>query len=100
MSGYLPLGFEYGIELTYPEPEGTSSGMLNFLAQVFKCCIFPPSREAKEMNGRKKSFFFSQIFGIIFTLCDGKVIDKWGTLAGNILLSSFLLLGMIVTGKI
>lgn len=60
MSGYLPLGFEYGIELTYPEPEGTSSGMLNFLAQVCKCCIFTTSRDAKETSGRKKSFFSSR----------------------------------------
>lgn len=96
MSGYLPLGFEYGIELTYPEAEGTSSGMLNFLAQVCKCCIIPPSRDALE----KKNLFFSQIFGIIFTICDGKVMDKWGTFAGNILLSCFLLVGTIVTGEI
>ncbi|XP_056915423.1 feline leukemia virus subgroup C receptor-related protein 2 [Takifugu flavidus] len=73
MSGYLPLGFEYGIELTYPEAEGTSSGMLNVLAQIF---------------------------GIIFTICDEKVIDKWGTLAGNIFLTCFLLIGTIITGLI
>lgn len=34
MTGYLPLGFEFAVELTYPESEGTSSGMLNCSAQV------------------------------------------------------------------
>lgn len=36
MTGYLPLGFEYAVELTYPESEGTSSGLLNCSAQVCK----------------------------------------------------------------
>ena len=36
MTGYLPLGFEFAAELTFPEPEGTSSGLLNAAAQV-KC---------------------------------------------------------------
>lgn len=40
MLGYLPLGFEYGVELTYPEAEGTSAGLLNCSAQVCKRCIF------------------------------------------------------------
>lgn len=35
MTGYLPLGFEFAIELTYPTPEGTSSGLLNCSAQVY-----------------------------------------------------------------
>uniref|UniRef100_A0A673HIY8 Feline leukemia virus subgroup C cellular receptor family, member 2a n=1 Tax=Sinocyclocheilus rhinocerous TaxID=307959 RepID=A0A673HIY8_9TELE len=34
MTGYLPLGFEFAVELTYPESEGTSSGLLNCSAQV------------------------------------------------------------------
>ncbi|XP_053191139.1 feline leukemia virus subgroup C receptor-related protein 2 [Scomber japonicus] len=73
MTGYLPLGFEFAVELTYPESEGTSSGLLNCSAQIF---------------------------GIIFTISQGKIIDKWGTLAGNIFLSIFLLIGTIITGLI
>jgi FLVCR family feline leukemia virus subgroup C receptor-related protein len=38
MTGYLPVGFEFAAELTYPEPEGTSSGLLNTSAQV--TCFF------------------------------------------------------------
>lgn len=42
MTGYLPLGFEFAAELTYPESEGTSSGLLNVSAQVgvlFSLCL-------------------------------------------------------------
>ncbi|XP_023126571.3 feline leukemia virus subgroup C receptor-related protein 2 isoform X2 [Amphiprion ocellaris] len=73
MTGYLPIGFEFAVELTYPESEGTSSGLLNCSAQVF---------------------------GIIFTICQGKIIDSFGTLAGNIFLCVFLLIGTIMTGLI
>lgn len=34
MTGYLPVGFEFAAELTYPEPEGTSAGILNAASQV------------------------------------------------------------------
>uniref|UniRef100_A0A3Q3E1J3 FLVCR choline and putative heme transporter 2a n=1 Tax=Labrus bergylta TaxID=56723 RepID=A0A3Q3E1J3_9LABR len=73
MTGYLPLGFEFAVELTYPESEGTSSGLLNCSAQIF---------------------------GIIFTIAQGKIIDKWGTLTGNIFLCIFLLIGSVMTGFI
>uniref|UniRef100_A0A8C8DI78 Major facilitator superfamily (MFS) profile domain-containing protein n=1 Tax=Oryzias sinensis TaxID=183150 RepID=A0A8C8DI78_9TELE len=72
MTGYLPLGFEFAVELTYPESEGTSSGLLNCSAQVF---------------------------GIIFTICQGKIIDAYGTRAGNIFLCVFLLIGTVMTGE-
>nr|XP_057947121.1 heme transporter FLVCR2 isoform X2 [Doryrhamphus excisus] len=73
MTGYLPLGFEFAVELTYPESEGTSSGLLNCSAQIF---------------------------GIIFTISQGKIIDRWGTLGGNIFLCVFLLIGTVMTGFI
>lgn len=34
MTGYLPVGFEFAAELTYPEPELISSGLLNATAQA------------------------------------------------------------------
>ncbi|PWA16546.1 hypothetical protein CCH79_00004527, partial [Gambusia affinis] len=70
MTGYLPLGFEFAVELTFPESEGTSSGLLNFSAQIF---------------------------GIAFTIGQGKIIDKWGTLPGNVFLCIFLLIGTVMT---
>ena len=48
MTGYLPVGFEFAAEITYPESEGTSSGLLNASAQFF---------------------------GIIFTIADGKLLN-------------------------
>jgi hypothetical protein len=36
MTGYLPVGFEFAAEITFPESEGTSSGLLNASAQVKK----------------------------------------------------------------
>ncbi|XP_069805808.1 choline/ethanolamine transporter FLVCR2 [Dendropsophus ebraccatus] len=73
MTGYLPLGFEFAAELTHPESEGTSSGLLNVSAQVF---------------------------GLIFTTAQGQILDRFGIQAGNIFLCCFLLIGAIITGFI
>uniref|UniRef100_A0A8U7M4M5 FLVCR choline and putative heme transporter 2 n=1 Tax=Corvus moneduloides TaxID=1196302 RepID=A0A8U7M4M5_CORMO len=73
MTGYLPLGFEFAAELTYPESEGTSSGLLNVSAQIF---------------------------GIAFTIGQGQIMDRFGTKAGNLLLCSFLFLGTVMTAFI
>lgn len=73
MTGYLPLGFEFGVEITYPESEGTSSGLLNA---------------------------FAQIFGIIFTLIQGRLTTAYGPLAGNLFLSAWIFLGIILTALI
>ena len=34
MTGFLPIGFEFAAEITYPAAEGTMSGLLNASAQV------------------------------------------------------------------
>ncbi|NXA84221.1 FLVC2 protein, partial [Thryothorus ludovicianus] len=73
MTGYLPLGFEFAAELTYPESEGTSSGLLNVSAQIF---------------------------GIVFTIGQGQIMDHFGTKEGNLLLCSVLFLGTIMTAFI
>ncbi|KAJ8355820.1 hypothetical protein SKAU_G00186140 [Synaphobranchus kaupii] len=73
MTGYLPLGFEFGVEITYPESEGTSSGLLNA---------------------------FAQIFGIIFTLIQGKLTTDYNPLAGNIFLCAWIFAGIILTALI
>ncbi|XP_037551297.1 feline leukemia virus subgroup C receptor-related protein 2 [Nematolebias whitei] len=73
MTGYLPLGFEFAVELTFPESEGTSSGLLNCSAQIF---------------------------GIIFIISQRQIIEKWGNFPGNIFLCVFLLIGTIITGLI
>ncbi|XP_058612338.1 feline leukemia virus subgroup C receptor-related protein 1 isoform X3 [Onychostoma macrolepis] len=73
MTGYLPIGFEFGVEITYPESEGTSSGLLNA---------------------------FAQVFGIIFTLIQGKLTTNYGPLSGNIFLCAWILLGIVLTALI
>ncbi|PIO22990.1 hypothetical protein AB205_0103570 [Aquarana catesbeiana] len=73
MTGYLPLGFEFAAELTHPESEGTSSGLLNVAAQVF---------------------------GLIFTTAQGQILERFSVRAGNLFLCSFLLAGAIITGFI
>ncbi|KAG7508752.1 feline leukemia virus subgroup C receptor-related protein 1 [Solea senegalensis] len=73
MTGYLPLGFEFGVEITYPESEGTSSGLLNA---------------------------FAQIFGIIFTLIQGRLTTDYNPLVGNIFLCVWILLGILLTALI
>ena len=40
MTGYLPIGFEVGAEITYPISEATSSGLLNVSAQVINTFNF------------------------------------------------------------
>ncbi|XP_052087273.1 feline leukemia virus subgroup C receptor-related protein 2-like [Mytilus californianus] len=73
MTGYLPVGFEIAAEITYPESEGTSSGLLNASAQLF---------------------------GIIFTISMRAMMNEVSIFGANITLSSFLLLGTILTALI
>ncbi|KAM5164882.1 choline/ethanolamine transporter FLVCR1 [Mantella aurantiaca] len=73
MTGYLPLGFEFAVEITYPESEGTSSGLLNASAQIF---------------------------GILFTLAQGKLTTDYSSQAGNIFLCAWMFVGIILTALI
>ncbi|XP_063775127.1 heme transporter FLVCR1 [Pseudophryne corroboree] len=73
MTGYLPLGFEFAVEITYPESEGTSSGLLNASAQIF---------------------------GILFTLAQGKLMSDYDPRAGNIFLCAWMFVGIILTAFI
>ncbi|KAK2723563.1 uncharacterized MFS-type transporter C09D4.1-like isoform X2 [Artemia franciscana] len=70
MTGYLPVGFEFAAELTYPEPEGTSSGLLNASAQVF---------------------------GILLTLLAGYLLTSVSDLVSNFVLCGLLLVGSALT---
>ncbi|XP_017310198.1 feline leukemia virus subgroup C receptor-related protein 1 [Ictalurus punctatus] len=73
MTGYLPIGFEFAVEITYPESEGTSSGLLNA---------------------------FAQLFGIIFTFIQGKLTTDYNPLVGNIFLCAWIFIGIILTALI
>lgn len=73
MTGYLPVGFEFAAELTYPEPEGTSAGLLNASAQIF---------------------------GIFFTMMYAELFDAIGDMGANITMAAMLCVGTIVTAVI
>jgi len=73
MNGYLAVGYELAAELTYPESEGTSSGMLNAVVQVF---------------------------GIIFTLVYRLILDAVGDKKANLFLSGTLVIGTFLTAMI
>ena len=70
MTGYMSIGFEYGAELTYPEPEGTSAGLLNVSAQIF---------------------------GIILTITMSTLIDSQGSFWAVLLLAIVLSNGVILS---
>ncbi|XP_076234624.1 choline/ethanolamine transporter flvcr2a isoform X2 [Calliopsis andreniformis] len=70
MTGYLPVGFEFAAELTYPEPEGTSAGLLNAVCQIF---------------------------GITFTTLYGFLFHSWGDFWANIVLCVTLAFGAFLT---
>ncbi|KAK9888911.1 hypothetical protein WA026_001132 [Henosepilachna vigintioctopunctata] len=73
MTGLLPVGFELAAELTYPEPEGTSAGLLNAA---------------------------SQVFGIIFTSIYSVILYHAGDIWANAVMSLMLLIGTILTACI
>uniref|UniRef100_A0AAF5RWX7 Choline/ethanolamine transporter FLVCR1 n=1 Tax=Wuchereria bancrofti TaxID=6293 RepID=A0AAF5RWX7_WUCBA len=73
MTGYLPIGFEFASELTFPVAEGTASGLLNASAQIF---------------------------GIALTLCVGFILQYGNVLASNLTLTGFLIFGTFLTALI
>ena len=93
MTGYLPVGFEFAAELTYPEPEGTSSGLLNTSAQV---------NTYKLSNCWKIIFylFYSKVFGIAFIYGQGTLLNTIGVFYSNLFVCVALGIGLIITGLI
>ena len=72
MTGYLPVGFEFAAEITYPAPEGTSSGLLNCSAQIF---------------------------GFILTAAMGAVLAKYDPITANGAIAAILFVGTVRTCK-
>jgi FLVCR family feline leukemia virus subgroup C receptor-related protein len=70
MTGYLPVGFELAAEITYPEAEGTTSGLLNASAQIF---------------------------GLAVTWIASAMLDQIGTSLTNSILCGLLVVGSILT---
>lgn len=76
MTGYLPVGFEFAVEITYPEPEGSSSGLLNASAQLFGIALTFSQRALFEYN------------------------ERLGTIYANALACAMLLLAVLMTAFI
>lgn len=70
MTGYLPVGFELATEITYPESEGTSCGLLNQS---------------------------SMAFGLVLTYSQNMILSNYGSLYGNIFLCVILFIGSIIS---
>lgn len=73
MTGLLPVGFELAAEMTYPEPEGTSAGLLNA---------------------------GSQVFGIIFTNLYSVILKELTDVWANAIMAAMLLVGTVLTACI
>ncbi|VDL97975.1 unnamed protein product [Schistocephalus solidus] len=69
-SGFLPLGFEYAAEITYPANEGLSSGLLNMTAHII---------------------------GIFLTLVSTVLINQYDGLAANLFMLVTMVLAAIPT---
>lgn len=70
MTGYLPVGYEFAAEITFPESEGTASGLLTASAMCF---------------------------GIVMTLGMRAMMNQVSILAANIFVSVVLLVGTVMT---
>ncbi|KAG8504432.1 Feline leukemia virus subgroup C receptor-related protein 1 [Galemys pyrenaicus] len=103
MTGYLPLGFEFAVEITYPEPEGTSSGLLNAAAQVG--LLRPARRPGRGQQGncsfRCKNAAFSSFPGTRARGLDSREGLGQGTLkppcSGAVFSSRLQIFGILFT---
>ena len=58
MTGFIPVGFEFAAEITYPISEGTSSGILNASAQVGLKQISVKNHPLLPALTKSSSYFF------------------------------------------
>ncbi|XP_035232010.1 feline leukemia virus subgroup C receptor-related protein 1-like isoform X2 [Stegodyphus dumicola] len=73
MTGYLPVGFDFGAEITYPESEAMSASLLNAS---------------------------TQIFSIILTIISSGMLQSYGDFSSNIFFCSMLFIGTIIVACI
>lgn len=89
MTGFMPVGFELVSEVTYPEPEGTSCGLLNSSAEVTNF----QSNNKLIINLSIKF----KVFGILFTYFQGRLLTMYGAFVGNVFICACLFFGSIIT---
>jgi MFS transporter, FLVCR family, feline leukemia virus subgroup C receptor-related protein len=90
MTGYLPLGFEFAAELTFPLAEGTTSGLLNGSAQAFGI--------AMTYGMGKVGGHLQQPMDYIFV--SPQVMHELSIFWSNFIMTAFLLVGFFMTALI
>ena len=85
MTGYLPVGFEFAAEITYPTSEFLTSGLLNMSANV------------SSMHGYLGRGTL-QLFGIILTYSCQYLIDIDRVLLSMLVMVACLVIGGVLTG--
>ena len=73
LAGYMPVGFELGSEITYPEPEGTTGGLV---------------------------ILATQIMSVFHAMAYSELVRSLGDLWANVVMSGTLLIGTVATAMI
>ena len=68
MTGYLPVGFELGVELTYPENEATVTGFLNASAQFFGVLLTLGLGEIMSLAGENSVLYANLVACVVIGL--------------------------------
>ena len=69
LTGYLPVGYEFAAEITFPEPEGTSAGLLNASAQIFGVLMTYSAGIVLDSLGINWMLIFASIALVIGLIC-------------------------------
>lgn len=96
MTGYLPVGFEFAAELTYPEPEVTSSGLLNASAQVFGILL----TMGKHKRPVGMIYYSSRHIRLLSLTAGSKLLESYGDVVCNGTLTASLAFGALLTALI
>ena len=71
MTGYLPIGFEFASEISWPESETTSSGFLNLAAMLVGAFLTPIAEAVISKSGTTTAnigIFQNEILLMVFVL--------------------------------
>ncbi|XP_055620045.1 feline leukemia virus subgroup C receptor-related protein 2-like [Toxorhynchites rutilus septentrionalis] len=71
MTGFQPIGYEFAAELTFPEPDGPVSGMLNISTQIFGIAVTLLISGLQQFLG---DFFGNMVFAA-FLVIDAHIIS-------------------------
>ena len=71
MTGYLPVGFELGVELTYPENEATVTGFLNASAQLFGVLLTLGLGEIMSLDGENSVLYANLVACVVIGVAAG-----------------------------